>query len=84
MVKSSVGIPPTVKRELEYPLLAKSHSSGDIYLMRNLRDGVKLVCGGGVSTIKVVGDLNERMIPITDSSNWEILPKGSIITLTQE
>lgn len=83
MIKSEFTPVETLKKELEFPVLAQSYGLGVVrrlVLFTKPRVGVCLWIENSLDC----GDYCESWIPVTDKSHWQILPKGFQVTLTQE
>lgn len=63
---------PTIKKLLEYPLLAKDFS-GNVYYMHNRKEGTCVVCASEVNQTKV------GKLVYTDAEKLEVLAEDEYI-----
>lgn len=68
----------TLKKNLSYPVFAKYKSTGEIYMFLSESESVIIKHDDPTSVFTYAGDT----LPVS-SSDWEILPDGYSITLTQ-
>jgi len=73
-IVANITIPNITDPEPVYPVLARKHSTGSIAIFRGEESGTFItgMCAG-----------QQYCASVLDNTLWEILPKGSEVTLKQ-
>lgn len=77
--KVTTGTNTASKANIKYPVLCKYKQDGDIYMFMNATTALIIKH----KDADFVGTYSDTMLPVTDD-NWEILPDGFTIELTQD
>lgn len=82
-MKSEVKTSFPETKELKFPLLARSKVNQTIVLFTDIGTGTVVASNENWSD-ENLGKYSNTWIDCNNANNWEILPAGSTITLTQE
>lgn len=78
-MKSQLRIDP----EIVFPMMARLRSTNTIVLMENTKRGMVIHQGDGICKLGEIRMAPEGFTVFTSKEEWEILPRGSQVVLTQ-